>query len=110
MDNQVVAEAGRQIDHEFLDAVEVELALALQRTKEMEEGLDAARLSTDPSWQGAFASMSANLADWHGRLGELTRHTAAVESELNEQEHALREWFQALGLTSSQLAENAYKK
>jgi hypothetical protein len=107
MDNQALAEPGRQINHDFLDAVEAELALALQRTREMEAGLDASRLSTDPSWQGAFASMSANLADWHGRLAELTRQTAAVESELNEQEQALREWFQALGLTSTQLAESA---
>ena len=83
-----------------------DLASALQRTQEMEERLDASRLAPDPSWQGAFASMSANLADWHGRLAELTRQTAAVESELNEQETALREWFQALGLTSTQLAEN----
>jgi len=106
MDNQALVEPARQIDHNFLDAVEAELALALQRTREMEAGLDASRLSADPSWQGAFASMSANLADWHSRLAELTRQTAAVESELNEQEQALREWFQALGLTSSQLAEN----
>jgi hypothetical protein len=107
MENQSLAEPGRQIDHEFLDAVEAELALALQRTREMEAGLDASRLPADPSWQGGFASMSANLADWHDRLAELTRQTAAVESELTVQEHALREWFQSLGLTSSQLAQSA---
>src|SRR5271156_1768661 len=85
MENQSLAEPGRQIDHEFLDAVEAELALALQRTREMEAGLDASRFPADPSWQGGFASMTANLADWHDRLAELTRQTAAIESELTAQ-------------------------
>jgi hypothetical protein len=107
MDTPISTEPEHQVDYDFLGAVEAELALALQRTREMEDALDASRLPADPSWQGAFASMSANLADWHSRLAELTRQTAAVESELNEQEQALREWFHMLGLTSSQLAENA---
>jgi hypothetical protein len=107
MENQTLAEPKTNIDNVFLDAVEVEIALALKRTTDLEVGLDSSSFEPDPAWKDAFVTMSANLANWHNRLAELSRQTAAVESELNEQEHALREWFQALGPTSSRLAEAA---
>ncbi len=107
MDNPTLTEPKVEIDFAFLDAVEIEIASALKRTTELEEGLSTSSLEAESNWRDAFASMSANLAQWHERLGELSRQTAVVESELNEQEQALREWFGALGPTSSKLAEAA---
>jgi hypothetical protein len=95
------------IDHEFLDAVGTEIARALERATELEAGLGEFADAPEGGRRESLERMSACLADWERRLAELTRQTAVAESELYEQEAALREWFDLLGPTSEQLSKAA---
>ncbi|MCE9534017.1 MAG: hypothetical protein K8T89_23275 [Planctomycetes bacterium] len=93
----------QNVDRAFLDAIDVEIARALEQAGHLEAGLDAFFPEPDSAWQDSFDTMSRNLSVWRDRLEELTRQTAAVETELNDQEHSLRDWFHSLGTTRIRL-------
>ncbi len=94
-----------QVDYEFLNDVEAEIRRALERAVALEAGLASLSTSADNSWQQPFSQMSESLTGWQSRLADLTRQTAALESDLSDQEQAMRGWFQALGITSERLEE-----
>lgn len=109
MNNQLQVETRGSIDRGFLDAVEIEIARALQETIDLEAGL-AEMTSGDSARRDSFVTFTENLATWHERLGNLTRHTATVEAELNDQERAMRSWFESLGLTTTRLVQASAAK
>ncbi len=84
------------IDHAFLDAVDAEIASALEQVATLESGLETLAHEPDAGWRDSFSAMSRHLDSWSEQLGDLTRKTAAVEQELHEKEQAMREWFQSI--------------
>lgn len=92
------------LDHAFLEAVEADLARALEQVEQFAEPSETTVSAPDYSWQNSLTRLSDNLAAWQTRLGELSRQTTEVEGNLSAQEKAIREWFRALGKTSEQMA------
>ena len=103
MENLPAAESNMHVDHDFLNDVEVEIRRALNNVEELMQSSPEMIKDRDESWKNAFDQMSAHLANWEKKLGELTRETAAVENDLNQQETILRKWFGALKATRSRL-------
>ncbi len=93
------------VDHAFLESVEAEIAQALEHASELAAGLDHLHFDPHISWSEAFDHLNVNLAGWEGKLAELTQRTAAAETELNQQEEALRTWLQLMRVASSWLSE-----
>jgi hypothetical protein len=104
MESPPIAEPRIALDHAFLNTVEDDIARALQRTAELDAGVEHLVVESGSTWKSGFDQLSASLTNWEKRLGELTRQTAAVEAELLEQENALRTWFLALEAANSNLA------
>ena len=93
------------IDHALLDAVEAEIARAIERVTALDVGPDPA--AGGDGLQQTFERLGANLAVWEGRLAELAGKTAGIEVELNHQEAVLKKWFEAAGATNARLSEVA---
>jgi hypothetical protein len=97
------AESNMHVDHDFLDIVEAEIRRALNNVEELMQNSPEMIKEREETWKDAFDQMSAHLAKWEKKLGELTQETAAVEYDLNQQEAILRKWFGALDATHSRL-------
>ena len=104
MENATALDQRPQLDRAFLDAVGEEIERSLRKATELEAELEHSPAESHFVWKEALDQMSLSLATWESRLGDLSRHTSGVESQLQAQESALRDWFQSLGITSSQLA------
>jgi chromosome segregation ATPase len=105
MENAAITDHRTHLDHGFLDAVEQEIERALQRVNELEAGLEHLVINSNSPWQAAFGQMNSSLKQWESHLDDLTRQTSTFEAELQEQESVLRDWFHALGTTTSKLSE-----
>jgi chromosome segregation ATPase len=105
MDNLPAAEPRVQVDHSLLDAVEREIQRALERASALEADMDEFTAQSNPSWENAFDGITSSLSGWEKHLGDLSRHTAAIEAELQQRESALREWFQIMGATNDELSK-----
>lgn len=92
-----------QIDHAFLESVELEIGAALAKAAELEAGFNQIAIEPKTDWLSAMDQLTANLSNWQGRLAALTERTAAAEAELTEQENGLRTWMQLMNATSTKL-------
>jgi hypothetical protein len=90
------------VDHGLIEGIETELALALARATKLDA--DAEDLANSAlGGADALQPISANLEKWQIQLADLARTAAVAEIELDEQEAALRGWFDSLLATKGRL-------
>ena len=95
-----------QIDREFLDHVDVQVRVTLDRVRSVEETLEQEPApQSGPDLETTTRRWEEQLTGWQQMLSRLTQETAQAEGELNIHEAALRRWLELLAPARGRIAE-----